>query len=366
MKICFDARMMGAGHTRGIGRYIEEILKAMIIVAPENEFTIIARTSEHALKNHDCIKTIIADIPWYSAKEQIRLPQVLESVDCDLVHFPHWNIPLAYRKPFVVTIHDLLLKHQSMSSKVSLKSWPLRLVKKAGYGVALNYAVRGSRKIIVPTEFVKRDLLSFYSDIEEKVSVTGEGLSILPKICSLKLDYNYLLYVGSAYPHKRVEDLLSAWSVLMNEYKNLHLVIAGEMDEFMQRINILAKDMLLDRVVFKGRVSDQELADLYHGALGFVFPSSFEGFGHPPLEALAHDCPVICSDAGPMKEVLGDDGVIYFKTGEVNGMINAVKTVVDNQIEYKNKVLAVKNKLENRFSWERVAQKTLDIYKQAL
>ena len=366
MKICIDARMMGAGRTRGIGRYIEELIKAMVIVAPENDYIILHQTGEHIFKENVCVKTVIADIPWYSAKEQIRLPQILESVDCDLVHFPHWNIPLAYRKPFVVTIHDLLLKHQPMSAKSSLQSWPMRLIKKAGYGAALNYALKGSKKVIVPTEFVKKDIVSFYPEIEKKIMISGEGLSKLPKPVEIEYNFDYLLYVGSAYPHKRVEDLLSAWMELQTIYPELHLVIAGEMDDFMSRIKSRAVDINLERVIFDDRVADDRLAALYNNARIFVFPSSFEGFGHPPLEALAQGCPVVCSDAGPMREVLGDDGVIYFKTGEVNGMINAVKTVVDNQNEYKNKALAVKNTLAEKFSWHKTAQKTLDVYNKAL
>jgi glycosyltransferase involved in cell wall biosynthesis len=115
-----------------------------------------------------------------------------------------------------------------------------------------------------------------------------------------------------------------------------------------------------------GKVTDEDLAELYSKATAFVFPSEFEGFGLPPLEALQAGCPVISSDAGPMPEVLGKNGVVYFKSGSQDGIIRAVKAVVDNlellkqQAELASKELAIKH------SWKSAAKLTLQAYSWVL
>ncbi|MFZ6014843.1 MAG: glycosyltransferase family 4 protein [Patescibacteria group bacterium] len=370
MKIGIDARMMGAGNTRGIGRYIEELVRAMIKVAPENEYVLVTRTADHALKDHDCIKTIVADIPWYGAKEQFYLPGILMKLNTDVFHFPHWNVPLAYRRPFAVTIHDLLLKHQINSSKASTRSWPVRVMKSAGYNACLSHAIKDSRKIFVPSEFVRDDIISFYPQCEEKITVTAEGtnVSVTRDQGTVTRDRTkpYLLYVGSAYPHKRVDLILQAWKSIKNDYPDMELRVAGEMDIFMRGIKDGAEAMNLKGIHFEGKVSEQRLTELYTGAMALLFSSEFEGFGLPPVEALASECPVICSDLRPMTDNLGDEGVIYFKSGSVNGMIQAVKTVVDNSDLMRNQAKKAGEKIKEKFSWKQTAKITLEAYKKSL
>lgn len=366
MKIGIDARMMGPQNTRGIGRYTEELIKAMILNHSESEYTLIVRSADHALKDHACIKTVVADIPWYSVREQVYMPKILKDLDVDLVHFPHWNVPLTYHRPFVVTIHDLLLRHQKDSSKASTRFFLHRSVKRLGYRVVLDHAIRGALGICVPTQFVADDVEYFYPAQAEKIVVTGEGVVELPSTGELAPDYDYLLYVGSSYPHKRLDLLISVWNKLMDQYPNLNLVIAGETDVFMQRIKRQVESMSLKRVHFEGRVSDGRLNALYAGALALVFPSEFEGFGLPPVEALAHGIPVISSDSRPMPEVLGAKGVIYFKSGLENDMINAVKAVVDNSESMRNQAKKAGEDLMEKFTWKNASLRTFEAYNLAL
>jgi glycosyltransferase involved in cell wall biosynthesis len=174
------------------------------------------------------------------------------------------------------------------------------------------------------------------------------------------------LYVGSAYPHKRLDLLLEAWEGLSRNDQSLSLVLAGEKDMFMRRLEGEARRRGLPRIAFLGSVDDATLLDLYEKALALVFPSSFEGFGLPPLEALVHGCPAISSDAGPMPEVLGKKGVIYFKSGSKDGMLEAIKTVVDNQSAYHKQALEAGPELTARHSWQQAAVKTLQAYRSAV
>jgi len=370
--------MMGAENTRGLGRYIQELVAAMAAMAPDNEYVLVTRRADHALAALPHIKTVVADIPWYGLDEQIKMPRIFRDLKADVVHVPHWNVPLAYSGPLVVTVHDLLLLHQPASANASTRVWPVRLFKRLGFRLTLRHAVSAAQRICVPTEFVKDDLLNFFPAAQNKIVVTGEGVTRF-RVSSNEFrvtqdqgprakdrSRSYLLYVGSAYPHKRVDLLLKAWETVSAKRPDLELVVAGEMDAFMQRQKAISEERKLPRVSFLGRVTDAELSALFSGASAFVWPSSFEGFGLGPVEALSTGCPVISSDVRPMPEVLGKKGVAYFKTGSVDGMIEAINEVVDNQSVYRSQALSAVDDLLDVHDWNKAAARTLAAYGQAL
>ena len=359
--------MMGPENTRGIGRYIEELVRAMIEVAPDNQYVLVTRSSDHALSGR--AETVVADLPLYSWKEQTQMGKILKALRTDVIHIPHWNVPLGYSGPLVTTIHDLLLRHQPDSAKTSTRSWPIRLAKRLGFRLVLDHAIKSSRRICVPTEFGKQDLISFYPSVADKIIVTGEGITALnpPSIMGAEGGSSpYLLYVGSAYPHKRLDLLLEGWKQASLLWPDMELVIAGELDVFMQRLKDEAERQGLPRIKFLGKVSDSQLSELYQKALALVFPSSFEGFGLTPLEALAYGCPVVSSDSTCLPEVLGKKGVIYFKSGSKDDMLGAIKTVVDNQKEFQKQTLEAGVELAARHSWKQAAEKTLQAYQSAV
>ncbi len=369
MRIGIEARMMGAENTRGLGRYIQELVAAMLKVAPENEYVLLTRSSDHALRDSPQVKTVVADVPWYGLAEQMKVPRILKSLQVDVVHVPHWNVPLLYSGPLVVTIHDLLLLHQPASANASTRAWPVRLLKRSGFKITLKHAVRTAKKICVPTEFVKRDLGFFFPEAVDKIVVTGEGVTHFGavQINDIKrLEAKRLLYLGSAYPHKRLDLLLQAWKSFSDSHPDWVLDIGGEMDGFMSRTQDLARSMGLRRVNFLGRVPDSSLDKLFAEASVLVWPSSFEGFGLTPLEALARGCPVVSSDAPPMPEVLGKKGVVYFKNGSVDDMINAMIGVVDNLGALESQAVESRSELLARHDWEKAARITLEAYRQAI
>lgn len=359
MRIAIDARMMGPGNTRGIGRYVEELVRAMLAAAPEHRYVLIVRTAEHPFAGHPSVETIVADIPWYGLAEQIRMPGVLRSARADRILIPHWNVPLLCPRPFVVTIHDLLLRHEPHSAKTSTRNALVRWVKRIGYRISLAHALRSAERILVPTKFVAKDVALFYPTTGSRVIVTGEGM---PKVTSEQWTVNkepYLLYVGSAYPHKGVQDLLNAWALIAPKHPDLTLKIAGESDVFMRHLQSETVKHDLPHVEFLGRVSESQLAGLYEHALAFIFPSHFEGFGLPPLEAIARGCSVISSDAEALTEVLGSDGAIFFRAGDPNAILAAVERFLNDPTAARERTIRSAEQLASRHSWKEAALCTL-------
>ncbi len=371
MRIGIDARLLGPEVTRGIGRYIQELISALLKIAPQHQYILITRTAEHAFAQHPSVETLVADIPWYGIAEQLKMPAILRSAYADVIHVPHWNVPLCYRqgvdKTLVVTIHDLLLRHAPASAKLSTRNFITRSLKRLGYRLTLDHAISEARRILVPTKFVADEILNFYPRAASKLVITGEGMpsqadNSRQTTEDRQLPTTFLLYVGSAYPHKRLEDLIAAWKLIQRAHPTLQLLLAGEMDVFMQRIKSLIKNGQPADVVFLGRVSDAKLQNLYRHALALVYPSQYEGFGLPPLEALAQGCPVIASDAPALREILGPDGARFFHVGDVNGIIAAVEDVLHQPAAARQDALHSAQALTQRHSWKLTAERTLETY----
>jgi glycosyltransferase involved in cell wall biosynthesis len=364
MRICIDARMMGPENTRGIGRYIEELIRAMLELEPDNRYILIVRKPDHPFKDHPSVETLVADIQWYGLAEQFKMSEVFRQAKADLVHVPHWNVPIFYRGPLVITIHDLLLRHFPLSAKTSTRAWPMRLAKRLLYRVVVANAVGRARRILVPTECVKSDVESFYPSAKGKISLTGEGMPPLSADNRLP-PADYLLYVGSAYPHKGLDDLLAAWPKLHGRHPELELKLAGEQDVFMRRMMARAESENLVGVDFLGKVSDEQLKRLYSGAVALIFPTHFEGFGLPPFEALAQGCPVIASDIPVLQEVLGENGATYFRLGDSDGILAAVESVLAQPEKSRSSAREAAARLMRRHTWQGAAEKTFLAYGQA-
>lgn len=406
MHIALDARMMGAKNTRGIGRYIEEIVRAVLEVDADIHYTLVVRElSASPFVGHPRVDHVAADIPWYSFQEQLSLSKTLTSIGAELIHVPHWNVPLALRAPFVVTVHDLLLLQQPASAKASTRGPLIRLIKHAAFRLVLRSALRRAKLIFSPTQFVKKDLERLGGVDPRKIVVTGEGITKFPEddpsLCSTK---PFLLYIGSAYPHKRLDLLLQAWNEIGSRYPNHELLIAGEVDAFMEKIKIehersrppsvilnevrrseeslppptdrkgsfIPSNSIQDdekagqKIRFLGRVTDAQLAALYKRADAFVFPSSHEGFGLPPLEALSLGCPVVASDIPSLRETLPESGVAWFRDGDLHGMIRALETTLADVSGSKQAASSAQAWIRAHHDWKRSAKAVLEGYRASI
>lgn len=338
----------------------------MLVAAPHHKYVMVTRRAIHPFSSHPSVETVVADVPWYGVHEQLVMPRVLRSLKADVVHVPHWNVPVLFNGPLVITIHDLLLRHEPASARISTRSPFVAAVKRFGFRATLACALWNAKKILVPTHFVLNDLAAFYPRASQKVIVTGEGmgrrhLAATPSVTQPPQS-KYLLYVGSAYPHKGLDLLINAWEELSLRHPDLHLKIAGAEDVFMRRLKDDVRRRNLHHVEFLGYVNDEELSHLYQDAMALVFPSRFEGFGLPPLEAIQHGCPVISSDAAALPEVLGERGAFFFQSGSGTGILRAIETVLQDPNAARRKTLDALLELRLRHDWSQTAKRTLDAY----
>lgn len=369
MKILIDARWI---KQTGVGRYIENLITELLKIDNKNQYILLVREQDREKVHFAApnVKIETVNIQWYSAKEQTVLLQKLNSIKPDLVHFTSFNMPLGYRGKFVITIHDLTLLRfrnirQSFAHKYFYK------LKDLGMRVILKNAIARAKTILTPTDFVKEDIASVYKVRRNKIVVTPEAAEAAyqkPRVdlARFGIDKPFLLYVGNAYPHKNLERLIIAFGKLITEYMlDYQLVIAGRKDSFHESLRQeVAQAHLENRVIFTDYVSDAELAGLYKNAALYVFPSLSEGFGLPPLEAMAYGLPVVSSAATCLPEVLGD-AAVYFKPKSPSDMANVISSTLADK-ELQEKLVKRGYAQVKKFSWRKTAKATYEVYERVL
>ena len=285
MRILIDARLYGLENA-GLGRYVMNLVRHLSELDPKNEYVILLRKNYfNRLKLPERWTAVKSDFRHYGVLEQILLPLIIMKHKPDVVHFPHFNIPLLCPKPFVVTIHDILMHKQKGLDATTLPAF-LYYFKRLGYGVVFRRAVMASRVVIVPSNFVKKEIADYYKVAPEKIKVTYEGLdeaislkgSVSNVLKNYKVEMPYFIYSGNAYPHKNLKRLIEATLELnqMAKEKSSLLIISAR-NVFTKRLTELVKKMRVGSLVkLLGFVSDHDLAVLYNKSEAFVFPSISE------------------------------------------------------------------------------------------
>ncbi|HBP00696.1 MAG TPA: hypothetical protein DD454_00560, partial [Candidatus Moranbacteria bacterium] len=314
-------------------------------------------------------KKVLADYKWYGFSEQVSFPALLRRHDLDLVHFPHFNVPLLYRRPIVVTIHDLILLHFPTLRGTTLSPLWYR-VKFLAYKLAISSAIRRAKKVITVSEFTKKDILDRYGVEKSKIIVTYESADDFCRI-SRKSDEEilgnygimkpYLLYVGNAYPHKNLEKLVDVFGRLKKARPELGLVLIGKEDYFYGRLKDSVKKEGVQGVVFPGYVPDEELDTVYRNCVSYVFPSLYEGFGLPPLEAMTKGVPVLSSDHECMKEIL-DGSALFCDARSGDSLLAGIEKILEDEA-LRAELIGKGYRKSNSYSWKKMAVGTLEIYK---
>jgi glycosyltransferase involved in cell wall biosynthesis len=339
IKINFDARMLLYS---GIGTYTREIL-ARLTNDPAFDFTLFGLPEK--MDRFSC-KKFKADFPIYSIKEQFLFPLILSKHPADLTHIPHYNAPLGCGQKMAVTIHDV----------IHLRFPPSR----AAYlyaRVMLEAVTRRARVILTDSEYTKKDLLELIRADESKIRVIplAAGPQFSP---SDAIRDNTVLYVGNLKPHKNILTLLRAFTKANAREKAMKLVLAGH--NFMPEETRAFQG--LSDIVFLDNTNLGELVELYRKARIFVFPSLYEGFGLPPLEAMASGTPVICSNATSLPEVVGDAAMLFDPNNQDELADNILTLYRDEGLQ---KSLAAKGlERSKRFSWDHCAEKTAEVYRE--
>lgn len=369
MKVVIDARLW---RQSGIGRYLRNLTDGLQKLDKENEyFLLLLKEDYHNLVFNNNFNKVLGDFNWYTLAEQVRLPKILDKLRPDLVHFPHFNVPILYKGKFVVTIHDLLHQHFQMRRATTLNPIFYK-VKTLGYKKVFNFAVDKSTLVIVPSKFVKRQLVDEWKLSQEKIVVTYEAVddSIISlanhmskkrseKILSdLLITSSYLYYIGSAHPHKNVEGLIQAFLMLKSKYPKLSLVLSGYDHFFWERLKIRYQD---EKIIFTGYVTDEQMVALYKNALCFVMPSFEEGFGIPILEAMACGTAVVSSNAKTLIEI-ADKAAYYFDPKDLNDINSKISRVIED-VSLKEKLKKLGEERFKQFNWQKLAKQTLEVYR---
>ncbi len=387
--IGIDARFYGP-LGKGLGRYTQEIVDNVIALdSKEHLFDYIIFLSpdnfdEFICPNNNVRKELIKS-RWYTLSEQFEIPYKWWRAKVDLMHFPHFNVPLIKPGSYVVTIHDLILTKFPTHRASTLHPLVYWLKDKA-YRLIIASAVSHAKKIITVSKFTKIDLIDQFRASADKIEITYEGVANLTKgndsLFVTKLDnkktlalYNvsgpFLLYVGNAYPHKNLDGLITAFSQLHGKRPDLRLVLVGKEDYFYNRIKEIAKSNNLwqkenrnSAIIFTGYVPDVDLEALFQEAAIYVFPSLYEGFGLPPLEAMAHGCPVASSNRASMPEVLGE-AAIYFDPENKEEMAEVISSVLNDKSK-REQLIALGYLQVKKYSWWECARITSQIYRYVL
>ena len=363
MRIGIDARFLG--RTTGIGRYISELFRAML-AASDDEFVLFLRKSNwDEVSENKRIQKVRADIQWYTLAEQLELVPILDGAGCDIIHFPHWNVPVFVRTPYVLTVHDLLL-FEHPSRRASFLS-PLKYAfKYAGFRLVLGQAVKRAKSIIVPSRFTAGKVEKHFH-VGAKTRVVYEGVSSLPSGSDLALLVQkgvtkpYILYVGNAYPHKNLENLITTVLKMREGGENINLVLVGN-DDFYNKLK--GRFGKVETILFYGQASDEELSALYDNAATYAAPALHEGFGLPGLEAMSHNLPVVAARSGSLPEIYGS-AAEYFEPGEDGSLAGSLDVVLKNNFR-REQMIADGRKVAAKFSWDSAATETLKIYRDVL
>jgi len=367
VRIAIDARKL---HDYGIGTYVRNLLRGLARLDTTSEYVVLARPEDVETMGRlgPNFRGVPVGAAPYSVSEQFALPLALLREKPDVFHTPHYVLPPLATCPSVVTIHDC----------IHLR-FPQYLPNRFAYAYARTFmwsAAHRSARVLTVSEASKRDILKFFDIPPEKVAVIHNAIDerfgvpppedeVMRVRERFQLDYDFLLYAGNIKPHKNLERLIEAFHQLRHEgFDHLRLLIIGdEITKFAALRRAVHRYKLHKHVRFLGFVPDRTLAVLYRLASVFVFPSLYEGFGLPPLEAMASGTPVVTSNVSSLPEVVGDAAVLIdpYDPAAIASGIRQALTNPSLRAELVARGLA----RSRAFSWTAAVQAVHDVYQQA-
>jgi glycosyltransferase involved in cell wall biosynthesis len=371
MRIGIDATAMPLQRT-GAGNYIFNLIRALVRVDRSNEYVVFGKTAHEAelAMNEPNVRFVRRDFAGRGVRlawEQLGLPGQARAHLLDVLHSPHYTMPLRHPTRSVVTFCDMtFLLHPDLH----------QAVKRVFFPAIMRLSARRADRLIAISESTRDDLVRMWGVDRSRIAAiplaadTGyrpRSPEEIAETCGRHglRPGGYILYVGVLEPRKNVDRLVEAFGRVAKELPGVDLVIAGRRgwmyDQIFRQVEALG---LHERVRFTGYVANEELPALYAGARLFAYPSKYEGFGLPVLEAMSCGTPVITTNVSSMPEVAGDAAVLV-EPDDVAGLAAALLRVSDDH--------ALRNQLACRglarakaFSWERCARETIAVYEAAV
>lgn len=359
----------------GVGHYTFELARSLALAAPDDQFEMLSpfdfessSESENQKKEWPSnlgftrVKVNLLERKWWI----IGLPRYLKRHPFDLFHGTNFDIPLWRLRPTVVTVHDLssilyARTHEARNARRGRRRLPIM--------------IRSATQIVTPSESVR-------SEVADHFQVSGEKLTVVPPAARsifrplppeqtaeprgrLGVEDNFLLFVGTIEPRKNLVTLLNAYQeVLRATGPQPQLVIAGKSGWLTDEVfNTVRKLGIEERVRFTGYISDSDLCALYSSCRVFIYPSIYEGFGLPPLEAMACGAPVVTSSIPSIAEVVGDAAIVV-APGKVDDLAKVLVRLLGDEPE-RRRLSQAGLKRSEHFSWKRTAELMLGVYREA-
>ena len=372
MRIGLDGFPLAAPKT-GVGHYTFELARALSILSPGDHFELISPSGFSGAVAAEVesipnlrlvhVRTNMITRRWWG----IGLPGYIRRAGLQLFHGTNYEVPLLNRKRTVVTVHDLSVflhadKHETRIARRARRRLPVML--------------RSAGMVITATQAIRQEIAARFKTNAQRIAVTPYAprqiFQPLPADeCArarqrLGVDENFILYVGTIEPRKNLVTLVRAFAQILQQTSfRPQLVIAGGegwmMDEFHE---LISKADLGDRIHFTGYVDDEDLVALYSSCRVFVYPSVYEGFGLPPMEAMACGAPVIAGDIPVLRETLADSALLV-EPLDANSLANAIVSVLGDENE-RLRLSTLSRQRAEQFSWSETARMTLEVYKQVL
>jgi len=376
MHILIDIRLLGRGGLSGIEEYTHQIVKNLLTQNPEHAYTLF----------YNGIKTDPLPFSWTSKKNVsvlnwhipnkiidigarvINFPKVDAHIRPDIIWSPHFNILASTHIPRVITFHDLSFIHHPDFFRVRQRTWHwLQNYKEQAHR---------ARLLIADSYFTKSDIINHLDVTPEKVAVVYPGIHSEMRLLSkddaqriafrkkYNITYPFLLYLGTLEPRKNIPTIIRSFSQIKSkpQYKHLKLILAGKPGWLYQEILKTAQMSLYrDDIIFWGPVKDEERKLLYNEASVFVYPSFFEGFGFPPLEAQSCGCPVVVGDRTSLPEIIDTSG-LSVNPWSIDELTSAILNILENELL---RISLIKAGLENvkKFTWKKTTDTILEYMK---
>lgn len=355
MKIAIDTQTT-LGQKSGFGFYVKNLVENLAKVDPRNEYILISPRTE---KDFSAPQRI-----WW---DQAVFPKRAKKAQVDLLHQPCFSAPLFYPGKVVVTCHDIISvffpENLPLASRLFYSQW-------------MPFSYRKADMMITDSHHTKKDIMALLKIPENKIKVIHlavakdfREIKSKKKLLLTQKKYQtglqYILHVGTLEPRKNLPFLVRAYALAVREGVQENLVITGKKGWYYEGLFKLIEELNLGKkVIFTGYVAEHDLPALYSGATAFVFPSLYEGFGLPPLEAMACGTPVISSSTSSLPEVVGEAGILLAPKDERLWAKNIIKIIKDKGLAQTLRGLGLRQ--AKKFSWAETAQKTIEVYEEVL
>lgn len=360
MHIAIDARFINSG----TGTYGVKLLDYLQQIDTTNTYSVLVwpKDLEYWKPTNPNFTVRAADFDYYSFAEQIGFKEYLEKLAPDLVHFCMPQQPLFYNGKRITTMHDMTL----LNTYNSDKNWFIFHAKQLVGRWVFKRIAKISDQVIAITENTKREYQEFSHISDSKISVIYEAAEAhIDTLEPYDVPFqHFIMYVGQQPDYKNLRRLGEAHQLLLKKYPDLGLVLVGRMNKDTEMNKAYFEKHGYKNIHFTGYLPDPQRDWLFTKTKAYVFPSLMEGFGLPPLEAMAYGTPVVSSNASCMPEVLGN-AAEYFNPLDIQAMAAAIEKVITDE-NLRSEMVARGYSQVKKYSWEKMARETQELYMKVL